>query len=176
MNRRSSGRGRAWPSSVLAIASCAALLSTGCSAERSTALQAQPDGSGELCSPTDERGVSTIIHEMVTNTSDSPVTVLDIVSHQPQIEIVEWSTLPPDTPLPGAARGDRLPAGEGSPHVAAGHEVVLAMVLQLDGDSQPAAVPPTVKYRDGDGDLGAVDLGWGVTLAPPGETCLGPAG
>jgi hypothetical protein len=162
---------------VLVVASsCVLLLSAGCSGlsatgQSSTALAAHPDGTGEICLPVDEDGVATVAHEIVTNVSDWPLTVRDIVANQPEIEVLEWTTVPPETPLPGAERGDVLVAGEGSRQVEAGAEVVLVMVLQLTSDTQPDAVPPTVTYEDGKGRSGSLDLTWRVTMMPPGQVC-----
>lgn len=163
---------------VRVVAFSVLLLSTGCSIassaeESSTALEAHTEDLGQVCAPTDEAGTATIAWEHVTNVSDAPVTIRDIVLSEPQIKVIEWATFPLEWPG-GVLSGDQLPTGEGSRQVAPGDEVQLAMVVQLDGESQPAAAPPTVKYRDGDGVLGSLDLAWSVTLGLPGEICQVP--
>lgn len=155
---------------LLLTAGCASPFSAGGS---SSALAAHPNGSGEVCATTDRTGTASITWEHVTNVSGAPVTLKDIVLSQPEIEVVEWSTFPPEWPG-GVLRGDQVPVEEGSRQVTPGDEVVLAMVVQLAGESPSASAAPVVRYQDGEGVLGSLDLTWRLTLVPPGEICQVP--
>jgi hypothetical protein len=75
------------------------------------------------CATTARTDIAPITWEHVTNVSDAPVTLQDVVRSQPEME------------------------------------VVLAMVVRLDGESQSAPAAPVVKYQDGDGVLGSPDPG-----------------
>jgi len=123
-----------------------------------------------VCAIADAEGLATIGWEELSNVSDTPVEVQDVVLATPGIDVVEWAVFPREWPG-GVLGGDQMPAEEGSRQIDPGATDLLVMVLRLDAATQTPSVAPRVAYRDGEGRDGFIDLTWSITLLPHGREC-----
>lgn len=135
------------------------------------ALKVADGGSGTICAPSDEDGISVIAMESVTNVSQSavPVTAIE-VREDSGLRLEDWEFQDNNWPEGGVYRGPIDSGPDGRHNVMPGETVLVVMTVRTDLRAQSEPVEPRLVYVQEDQQR-VLPLSWAISLSAPGQDC-----